>query len=92
MFGFLSALRFLAPVVSVLGSLSTGIMKLVSGLRSLGSIFNAGSIDSLVAGSFNTVEKGIAGALVEKVGEILLNLLFAAADWVLGKIRFDRAT
>lgn len=90
LFGFLIALRFLSPVVSVLGSLGTGIVRLVSGLRSLGGMIAAGGIGSLLADSFKTLGKGIASGLVMKVGEILLDILFAAVDWVLGKMGISR--
>lgn len=87
--GFSIVLRFLAPVVSVLGSLSAGVMRLVGGLRSLGNVFS-GSIGSILAGGIKTLGKSVAGVLIEKVGETLLNILFAAADWVLGKIGVNR--
>ncbi|WP_080587075.1 phage tail tape measure protein [Bradyrhizobium japonicum] len=83
--GFAIVLRFFAPVVSVLGSLCAGVIRLVSGLRSIGNVFSGG-VGSIVAGSFKTLGKGIVGGLIMTVGDMLIDVLVGAVDWALGKM------
>jgi len=83
--GFAIVLRFLAPVVSVFGSLTAGVMRLVSGLRSIGTVLSGG-VGSILAGSFRTLSKGIVGGLIMTVGEMLIDVLVGAVDWALSKL------
>lgn len=89
--GLTIALRIIAPVVGVIGTIAAGIKWLGGGIIAIAGMFGGGGVVATITGAFKTLAKGIVPALAITLGKVILDTLFGAIDYVLDYFAPNRA-